>query len=129
MKSAASKKFSADDFERKYGKMVRERYPECTTARRLFNAMQSRINSMQFRLTEGLLKQWFLKYGHGTGSTPAATSSTAAAPISISSRAELEAKYGEILPSLADSHPSAYRLCKALRQLTSSVLVTDGVAK
>ena len=125
MKSAASKKISADDFERKYGKMVRERYPECTTARRLFNTMQSRINSTQFSLTEGLLKQWFLKYGHVKGSS----GDVHTASISISGRAELEAKYGEILPSLADSHPSAYRLCKALRQLTPPVLVTDGVAK
>ena len=65
-----------------------------------------------------------------TISPPVASSISAdPAAIRIGSRAELEAKYGELITQLADEYPTAYRLCAALKKRSPAVLVSDGFAK
>ena len=124
-----SDKCSADDFEKKYGKLVREKYAEYGTAFKLDKAL--RAHKPAICMTQGLLKQWFLKYGGAaTGGNAASSSGQAvSAAIRITSRAELQQKFGDVLQSMADEHPTAYRLRAALVKMSPSVLVSDGVAK
>ena len=105
-----SEKKSADDFEKKYGKLVREKYAEYGTAFKLDKAL--RAHKPAICMTQGLLKQWFSKYGGAAAEGNAASSSgqPASAAISITSRAELQQKFGDVLQSMADEHPTAYRL-------------------
>ena len=124
--SPKSEKFSADDFEKKYGKLVREKYAEFGTAHRLDKAL--RAHKPAICVTQGLLKQWFLKYGSAVaeGKSDSSTGQPASAAISIESRAELEQKFGDVLQSMADEHPTAYRLRAAMekcRHLYWSALV------
>ena len=118
-----SEKFPADDFEKKYGRLVRENYVEAGTAYKLDKAL--RAHKPAICMTQGILKQWFLKYG------PAAPSAGEPAidAISISSRADLEQKYGDVLHTMADEHPTAYRLCAALKKMSPSVSDSAGIAK
>ena len=64
-------------------------------------------------MTQGLLKQWFSKYGK-----PAAAPQSAA-EVRIASRQELEAKYGHLLPTLADEYVSD--AIQALRRAAEAV--------
>ena len=115
-----SDKISADDFEKQYGKLVREKYAEYGTAYKLDKAL--RAHKPAICMTQGLLKQWLLKYG-------SAAAEGNAASISITSRAELEQRFGDVLQRMADEHPTAYRLRAALEKMSPSVLVTAGIAK
>ena len=45
------------------------------------------------------------------------------------SSAELQQKYGDVLPLLAEENSSPYKLCKALKTRTPPVYVTDAIAK
>ena len=56
-----SDKISADDFEKKYGKLVREKYAEFGTAYKLDKAL--RAHKPAICMTQGLLKQWLLNGG------------------------------------------------------------------
>ena len=118
-----SNRFSADDFEKKYGKLVREKYAEYGTAFKLDKAL--RAHKPAICMTQGLLKQWFSKYGSAgpEGHSASSSGQAACAAISISSRAELQEKYGDTLQSMADENPTAYRLCAALKKMSPSVLV------
>ena len=49
--------------------------------------------------------------------------------VKITSSVELQEKYGDVVQLLVAEHHTAYRLCKALRNRTPPVSVTDGVAK
>ena len=118
-----SEKFTADEFEKKYGNLVREQYGQCGTAFKLDKAL--RAHKPAICITQGILKQWYLKYGSAGPEGHSASSSGQAvcAAISISCRAELQEKYGDILQSMADENPTAYRLCAALKKMSPSVLV------
>ena len=48
---------------------------------------------------------------------------------SASSAIEFEDKFGVLAAPLADEHNTAYKLTRALRDLTPPVYITDGVAK
>ena len=78
-----SEKLSADDFENKYGKLVREKYVEFGTAYKLDKAL--RAHKPAICMTQGLLKQWFSKYGHCAAAGNALCAG-GPAPISITSR-------------------------------------------
>ena len=74
--------YTAVDFEKNHGDLVRQQYGECVTAYKLDKALRAR--SPPICMTQGLLKQWLLKYGR-------AKEAAGAEPvIRISSRAELE---------------------------------------
>ena len=77
-----SNRFSADDFEKKYGKLVREKYAEYGTAFKLDKAL--RAHKPAICMTQGLLKQWFLKYGGAAAGGNAASSSGQAVSAAIS---------------------------------------------
>ena len=47
----------------------------------------------------------------------------------VSSSAELQEKYGDVVAVLAEENPSSHKLCQALKRRTPPVYVTDGVAK
>ena len=70
-----SNRFSADDFEKKYGKLVREKYAEYGTAFKLDKAL--RAHKPAICMTQGLLKQWFSKYGGAAGEGNAANAESA----------------------------------------------------
>ena len=89
-----SAKYTADDFEKQYGKLVREEYAEYRTALKFHKAL--RAHNPSICMTQGILKQWFSKYE--TGGQQASTA------IAISSRGELEQKYGDVLHKMAEEH-------------------------
>ena len=113
--------YTAVDFEKNHGDLVRQQYGECVTAYKLDKALRARRPPIC--MTQGLLKQWLLKYGRVLDAAGAEDL------IRISSRAELESKYGDTLATMADEYSTPYRLCAALKKRSPPVLVTDAVAK
>ena len=79
-------------------------------------------------MTQGLLKQWLSKYGKAAAAHDASSSSGSAA-VRISSRAELEEKFGNVLHTIADANPTPFRFCGAMQKRSPPVYVTPGVAK
>ena len=109
----------ADTFERQYGAMLR-RPPlsDLTSARYLHQALTAK----GIVVTEGVVKQWLLKYRTGDA---AATDSG-----SIKSTKELHETHGAYLQALPlEKKKTPYLLCKALRQRDPPVIITDAVAK
>ena len=110
----------ADQFENQYGDLVRNEYSELKTAYRLDQALRKRKPAI--KMTQGVLQQWFLKYG--VVSDPGTASA-----ITVSSRLELETKYGHVLEGLADQYPTPFKRCGAFKKQSPSVLVTPGCSK
>ena len=96
---------TADHFETKYGAQMRAEYSQYTTARQLKNALANRPR-YPILVSDGVLKQWFLKYNSTVGAGAAAPE----AVVSITSRADLESKYGHMLGTLADEYPTEFKL-------------------
>ena len=90
------------DFGKKYGNMVRSEYSECRTAYKLDKVLRHRRPAIC--MTPGILKQWFLKY-----SPPASVSSASEPGIRITSRKELESRYGHVLTTMADQYPTPFK--------------------
>lgn len=65
----------------------------------------------------GTVKQWWLKYRVSEGS------------IRLTTAAELEQQYGASIKHYAVEYPSAFRLCKALRERDPPICIDDKVAK
>ena len=91
--------------------LVAREHGTCTTAYRLKGALEARRPPIQ--VSEALLKVWFAKYRLPDGA------------LTVSSADELQEKYGSILPDLAASHPSAYRLGPVARVLRVSFSRSD----
>ena len=108
----------AEIFERQYGAMLR-RPPlsDITSARNLHRALQAK----GIVVTEGVVKQWLLKYRTGDA---AATGSG-----SIKSAIDLHEAYGAELQALPLEKKTRYLLCKTLRERDPPVIITDAVAK
>ena len=108
-------RLTAAQFELQYGELVRREHAEHSTARTLRRALEERRPPV--RVSEGVLKVWFAKQ--------AAPPDT----VIVSSAAELDEQYGEVVRSLAATHASAYKLCRAMLTATPPLRVTDGIAK
>ncbi len=106
---------TADSFEEQYGDLVRREFSEYTTARTFMMALGRRRPPIEVK--EGVLKVWLAKTGLPEGA------------VRVSSSAELQEKYGDVLERLAEENPSPYKLCKALKKSTPPVYVTDATAK
>ena len=113
---------NADTFEQKYGALVRREYGDISTAYLLDKALCKQKPPVC--MTQGLLKQWFLKYA-----SKRTSASAVATAISISSRNELEEKYGHSLSTMAEQYPTAFKLCAAFKKLTPPVSLPAQVAK
>ena len=92
-------RLTAVSFESQYGELVRREYAQHSTARTLQRALEARQPPV--RVSEGVLKVWFVKQ--------AAPPDT----VIVSSAAELDEQYGEVVRGLAATHASAYKLCRA----------------
>ena len=68
-------------------------------------------------VTVGTVKQWWLKHRVSEGS------------IRLTTAAELEQQYGASIKHYAVEYPSAFRLCKALRERDPPICIDDKVAK
>ena len=90
-------------------------YAEKSTARTLRRALEERRPPVW--VSEGVLKMWF-----STQASPPGT-------VTVSSAAELEKQYGDVVRALAAIHASAYKLCRAMLTATPPLRDTDGVAK
>ena len=106
---------TAAAFEEQYGDLVRRDFSKYTTARTLKTALENR--QPPIRVSDGLLKVWLAKTGLPEGA------------VKVSSCAELQEHYGDVLEVLAAETSSSYTLCSALKKRTPPVYVTDGVAK
>ena len=115
-------RYTADDFELEYGDMVRAQYHGCGTAHQLGKALER--HKPPISMSPGLLKQWFVKHGMSGSSRSSGSSG-----ITIKSRLDLQQQFGDILPSMADTHTTPYLLCKALAQLSPPVILTQGIAR
>ena len=110
-----SGRLRAAQFEEQHGHLLRRELSQYSTARTLRRALEERRPSI--RVSEGVLKVWFSKHTAPPGT------------VTVSSAAELEALYGDVVRALAASHASPYKLCRAMLAATPPVRVTDGIAK
>ena len=73
--------------------------------------------STSIRITAGVVKQWWSLYRVAEGE------------VRLSSAAELEERYGDTIRHYAVEHPTAFKLCKALRQRSPPICISDSSAK
>ena len=94
--------------------MVRAEYPDLNSG-----ALRTALGGRQppIVVSRGVLDQWMKRR------------MKPADAITVSSKEELQEKYGSLVKSLVVEHPTAYKLCGALRSQTPSILCTDGIAK
>ena len=121
-------RFTADDFEKKYGKLVRDKYAEHGTAYKLDQALQA--HKPPICMTQGVLKQWLLKYGKSAAAGNAASSSAppASAAISIKSCADLQEKFGHVWSPPTQELLAPLRskfLVKEIMAMPSGIAVTE----
>jgi len=97
-----------------YGSTLRTPpYSACTSAYLLHAAI---TRDLGIDVTYATVRYWYDKYRfHGE--------------LSARSAAEANDKYGEILQALSVDNSTAYKLCKALRERTPPVYLTDRVSK
>ena len=76
-----------------------------------------KVLSTSFRITAGVVKQWWSKYRVSEGE------------VRLTSAAELEELYGETIRHYALEHPTAFKLCKALRERSPPICISDSGAK
>ena len=110
-----SKRFTAVQFEAQYGDLVRREYAEKSTPYTLRRALEGRCPPV--RVSEYMLKVWF-----ATQASPPGT-------VTVSSAAELDEQYGDVVRAFAITHASAYKLCRALLTATPPLRITDYLAK
>ena len=89
---------------------------ETISERYLHNALTALTNP-RISVSESVVRTWWKRYRN------------ADAPQGPGSAKELEELHGDSIRPLAVEHPTAYRLCKALRDRDPPIHVTDGTAK
>ena len=112
---APKMKLTAALFNERYGAVVSEHFAQHTTAYTLRVALSQR--KPPIIVTDGMLKLWFAKYRLPSDA------------VTVDSLEELHSKYGDVLPSLAAQHPTAYRLNKVLKERTPPLYVSEEVLK
>ena len=106
---------SAWQLEEQYGKLLRQTpYSDAASAYLLHQALKKKTPPVN--VSYSAVRTWWSNHR-----TPAEAS--------IKNAAELQAKYGDVLRSLAVDNPSAYLLVKALRERNPPIYVSDGIAK
>ena len=108
-------KLTAALFHERYGELVSEHFAQHTTAYTLRIALSQR--KPPIIVTDGMLKLWFAKYRLPSDA------------VTVDSLEELHSRYGDVLPSLAAQHPTAYRLNKVLKERTPPLYVSEEVLK
>ena len=68
-------------------------------------------------MTVGTVKQWWMKYRVSEGT------------IRLTTAAELERQYGATIKNYAVEYPTAFKLCKALRDRDPPICIDDRIAK
>ena len=113
MHEACIRVSGAEELETKYGGEVRE----CgnVSAYYLKKALYARPTPMD--VTEGVLKQWILKYR------------LPADAVVVSGSDELEKKYGDAIRHLAAENRTGYKLMDALKKRAPPLYVTEQAAK
>ena len=106
---------TAQQFEKRYGAMCRAEYPDLG-GRALVTALAKRQPPIV--VSFGVLEQWIKR-----------KSMKPADAITVSSAEELQEKYGALVKGLVVLHPTAYKLCQALRSQSPAVYCSDGIAK
>ena len=105
---------SCKSLEEQYGDVLRQApYSACSSAYLLHAAVTRDLN---LSVTYATVRYWFDKY-------------RTRGELSAESAADANERYGDLLQSLAADNSTAYRLCKALRERTPPVYLTDEVAK
>ena len=118
LKPKAKERMTAAVFERKYGAMVRGKYGDVPTGRRLLAALRDDPSFfLSAHVTEGVVRSWFANFRMPAGA------------VKVSSAHELDMLYGDVVAVLAEKHPTAYRLGKALRQRDPPVGAGDDVVR
>ena len=108
---------TAADLDRQYGALLRQPpLSDLTSARYLQRALKAK----RIDVTEGVLKQWLLKYRTGDPTTGIGGRMSAQ---------ELHEQYGAELKALSQEKKTRYLLCKALRERDPPVFITDSVAR
>ena len=106
---------TAEELQSRYGEVLSQPpLCACASPRYLFQALTGM--SPPVRVTEGTVKQWWKKYKVST-------------ELSCTSAQQLEDEHGASIRHLATEYPTAYKLCKALRERESPLYISDGVAK
>ena len=107
---------TAPQFEKRYGAMCRAEYSEYTGCDALRTVLLQRLPPID--VPRGVLTQWLKR-----------RSVKPADAITVSSAEELQEKYGVLVKNLLLAHPTAYKLCQALRSESPAVYCSDGIAK
>ena len=106
---------TAEDLQRRHGDVLSQPpLCACASPRYLFQALTGM--SPPVRVTEATVKQWWKKYKVST-------------ELSCTSAQQLEDEHGASIRDLTREYPTAYKLCKALRERESPLYISDGVAK
>ena len=117
--SMPPKSLSGEELQQRHGGILSQPpLSEATSAYLLHKALTGRVPPVCVSM--GAVKTWWTKYR---------LSAPAAAASSIESAGDFEQRCGDRARALVAEHPSAYKLCKALRDSADPVFVSDGIAK
>ena len=105
---------TANQFEKRFGAMARAEYPDLN-----YKALATALAGRQppIVVSPGALRQWINRRQQPADG------------ITVSSTDELQEKYAELVQRLSAEHPTAYKLCAALRSQTPPIHCSDGIAK
>ena len=109
-------KLTAQALEEQYGNVLHAHpLSDCPTPDALRAALCARVPPVEVSLS--CLRVWWGKYKLPDGAVTAASAQ------------ELESRYGDSIRHLGLEYPTAYKLCKALRQREPPLCVTDAIAR
>ena len=104
---------SALGLQTRYSELLTQApYVDAQSPYLLHKALSSSIG-----ITQGIVKQWWSLHRVSEGD------------VRLSSAAELEERYGDTIRHYAVEHPTAFKLCKALRQRDPPICIGDSSAK
>ena len=107
---------NAVELNRRFAVLLAEPpYVEAKTPYWLHHYLTRRVPPVPVSM--GTVKQWWMKYKVTEGS------------IRLTTAAELHEKYGESILHMAAEYPTAFKLCKALRDRDPPICIDDGIAK